>query len=112
MRKPGFPPTLVLFLLAPAIGELLSGSAPPAEFFTPFGFLMILCLYGSGALTFFLIFAPLQELDKTRTDDTQGMTLVAIATIIALIMLRRRIEQQNQPKSDNATRPNSQQQTT
>jgi hypothetical protein len=50
MKKPEFPPALALFLLAPAIGELLSGSAPPAEFFTPFGFLMIVCLYGSGAL--------------------------------------------------------------
>ena len=50
MKKPEFPPALALFLLAPAIGELLSGSAPPAEFFTPFGFLMIVCLYGSGAV--------------------------------------------------------------
>jgi heme A synthase len=49
----------------------------------------------SGALTFFLTFAPLQELDKTRTDNTQGMTLVAIATIIALITLRHKIKQQN-----------------
>jgi len=44
-KKPLFPPALALFLLAPAIGELLSGSAPPAEFFTPFGLLMIVCLY-------------------------------------------------------------------
>jgi hypothetical protein len=50
MKKPEFPPALALFLLAPVIGELLSGSAPPAEFFTPFGFLMIVCLYGSGAV--------------------------------------------------------------
>ena len=65
----------------------------------------------SGALTFFLIFAPLQELDKTRTENTQGMTLVAMATIIALIILGRRINRQNQPKSDITARPNSQQQT-
>lgn len=45
-----FLPALVLFLLSPAIGELLSGSAPPSEFFSPFGFLMIVCLYGSGAV--------------------------------------------------------------
>jgi len=45
-----FLPALALFLLSPAIGELLSGSAPPAEFFTPFGFFMIVCLYGSGAV--------------------------------------------------------------
>jgi hypothetical protein len=64
----------------------------------------------SGALTFFLLFAPLQELDKTRTDNTQGMTLVAIATIIALIVLRHKIKQQNKP--DNTTQPSTQQQTT
>jgi hypothetical protein len=44
------PPALALFLLAPALGELLSGSAPPAEFFTIFGFLTIAVLYGGGAL--------------------------------------------------------------
>jgi len=44
------PPALVLFLLAPAIAELLSGSAPPSEFFNPFGFLLLASLYGSGAL--------------------------------------------------------------
>jgi hypothetical protein len=43
-------PALVLFLLAPAIGELLSGSAPPSEFFTPFGLTMLLGLYGGGAV--------------------------------------------------------------
>jgi len=49
-EKSRFPPALALFLLAPAVGELLSGSAPPAEFFTPFGLLMIVSLYGSGAV--------------------------------------------------------------
>ena len=44
------PPALVLFFLAPAIGELLSGSAPPSEFFHPFGFVLLSSLYGSGAL--------------------------------------------------------------
>jgi hypothetical protein len=62
-----------------------------------------------GALTFFLLFAPLQELDKTRTDNRQGMTLVAIATIIALIILRHKIKQQNKP--DNTTQPSTQQTT-
>jgi hypothetical protein len=32
------------------IGELLSGSAPPAEFFNPLGFIMLAVLYGGGAL--------------------------------------------------------------
>ena len=44
------PPALVLFFLAPAIGELLSGSAPPIEFFNPFALLILSALYGSGAL--------------------------------------------------------------
>ena len=40
----------MLLLLAPAIGELLSGSSPPAEFFTPFTFVLQVALYGSGAV--------------------------------------------------------------
>ena len=49
--KGKIPPALVLFLLSPAIGELLSGSSPPSEFFTPFGFTIMALLYGGGALT-------------------------------------------------------------
>ncbi len=48
--RPRIPPALVLFFLAPAIGELLSGSAPPVEFFNPFSILLLSALYGSGAL--------------------------------------------------------------
>jgi len=44
------PPALFLFFLAPAIGELLSGSAPPVEFFNPFSLLILSALYGSGAV--------------------------------------------------------------
>jgi hypothetical protein len=44
------PPWLALLLLAPAMGELLSGSSPPAEFFQPFGFTIMTVLYGCGAL--------------------------------------------------------------
>lgn len=43
-------PALVLYFLAPAIGELLSGSAPPIEFFNPSGLLLLPALYGSGAI--------------------------------------------------------------
>ena len=43
-------PAIMLFLLAPVMGELLSGSAPPIEFFNPFGFMLLTSLYGSGAL--------------------------------------------------------------
>ena len=45
------PPALSLFLLSPIVGELLSGSSPPSEFFTPFGFTVMALLYGGGALT-------------------------------------------------------------
>jgi hypothetical protein len=48
LSKPS--PALVLFLLSPAIGELLSGSAPPVEFFSPFGLTILVALYGSGAV--------------------------------------------------------------
>ena len=44
------PPAIVLLFLAPAIGELLSGSSPPTEFFTPFGFTILVLLYGGGAI--------------------------------------------------------------
>ncbi|MGQ9624674.1 MAG: hypothetical protein ACUVUF_05345 [Candidatus Bathycorpusculaceae bacterium] len=50
MKKPKLPPSLVLFILAPAIGELLSGSSPPLEFFNPIVFLLLASLYGSGAI--------------------------------------------------------------
>lgn len=43
-------PILFLFILSPAIGELLSGSSPPLEFFSPLTFLILASLYGSGAL--------------------------------------------------------------
>lgn len=43
-------PALVLFLLSPVVGELLSGSSPPAEFFTVFGFTVMSLLYGCGAI--------------------------------------------------------------
>ncbi len=45
-RAPGW----TLFFLAPAVGELLSGSSPPVEFFNPFNLLLLSALYGGGAL--------------------------------------------------------------
>ena len=48
MRR--IPPALVLFFLAPVTGELLSGSAPPVEFFNPFALIVLPALYGSAAL--------------------------------------------------------------
>jgi len=43
-------PILFLFILSPAIGELLSGSSPPLAFFNPLAFCLLCALYGSGAL--------------------------------------------------------------
>jgi hypothetical protein len=45
-----FTPALCLAFLAPAIGELLSTSSPPAEFFRLFPLATLVCLYGGGAL--------------------------------------------------------------
>ncbi|HIH01812.1 TPA: hypothetical protein HA259_07060 [Thermoplasmata archaeon] len=41
---------VVLALLSPLIGEMLSGSSPPLEFFNPFLFALLLGMYGAGAL--------------------------------------------------------------
>ena len=49
-RRQLLSPGLALFFLSPLIGELLSGSAPPAEFFNPVGFIMLAVLYGGGAI--------------------------------------------------------------
>ncbi len=46
----GLSPALVLFFLSPITAELLTGSAPPAEFFDPFSLLVLTALYGSGAI--------------------------------------------------------------
>ncbi|UCD44602.1 MAG: hypothetical protein JSV27_10880 [Candidatus Bathyarchaeota archaeon] len=51
LKRLRLPPALALFLLSPIVGELLSGSAPPVEFFTPFGFTVMVLLYGGGAVT-------------------------------------------------------------
>ena len=46
-----------------------------------------------GALMFFVLLAPVAELDTTRPDNTAGMTLVGLAALLFLIWLRRRIVQ-------------------
>lgn len=43
-------PAFILFLLAPGIGELLSGSTPPLEFFNPLNLALVTLLYGGGAI--------------------------------------------------------------
>ena len=41
---------LALYFLSPLIGEMVSGSSPPSEFFTVFGLIVLPLLYGGGAL--------------------------------------------------------------
>lgn len=48
--KKRIPPGLVLFLLAPILGELLSGHQPPLEFFNPLSLVILSLPYGCGAL--------------------------------------------------------------
>ncbi len=50
MAKKNWYPALTLFFLAPMIGELLSGSAPPLEFFNPVVFIMLALSYGCSAV--------------------------------------------------------------
>lgn len=61
-----------LFLLSPAIGELLSGSSPPLEFFNPFSFLLLASLYGSGAVL-------IRELKIHWRLDYRGLLLLGAA---------------------------------
>jgi hypothetical protein len=48
--KPETKILLLLVFIPPVLGELLSGSSPPLEFFTPFGFVVIVTFYGGGTL--------------------------------------------------------------
>ncbi len=46
----------------------------------------------SGALSFLIFLAPLQEMDKTRPDNPMGMTLVGIAYAVFLLYLKQRVK--------------------
>jgi len=41
---------ILLLLLPPVLGELISGSSPPLQFFNPFNILTLVLLYGCGTL--------------------------------------------------------------
>jgi len=45
----------------------------------------------AGGLTFFIVLAPLQELDAARADDTSGMALVGLAAVFLLVALAARL---------------------
>ena len=52
MRKKGILncPIITLLILAPLLGEMVSGSSPPGEYFQPTTFLILTMLYGTGAV--------------------------------------------------------------
>jgi hypothetical protein len=45
----------------------------------------------SGALSFFIVLAPLQQLDPARAAETRGMALAGLAMALFLIWLARRV---------------------
>jgi len=47
-----------------------------------------------------MVFAPLQQLDKSRKDVTAGMSLVALAFTIRLVWLGLKIKQRNKDSPD------------
>ncbi len=49
-RRIHWPGFVTLLFLSPIVAELLSGSAPPIEFFSPFGLLILVTWYGLGAI--------------------------------------------------------------
>src|ERR1051326_7606396 len=65
-------PVLTLLVLAPSIGELLSGSSPPLQFFNPIFFLLLVGLYGCGALL-------VRETAARRSLNSTGILLCGAA---------------------------------
>jgi hypothetical protein len=45
----------------------------------------------AGALAFLIMLTPLQELDKSRPDNTQGMLIVGIIALLLLFYLRKKL---------------------
>jgi len=65
-------PVLSLLILSPAIAELLSGSAPPSEFFNPLGFLFLVLFYGCGSVL-------IREIVKRWDKDIPSIILLGAA---------------------------------
>jgi len=59
-----------------------------------------LAALASGALLFFIILAPLVEMDKTRADDPRGMTVVGLVAMILLVLFNRRIQKMVKPEDN------------
>jgi uncharacterized membrane protein len=45
----------------------------------------------AGALAFLIMLTPLQELDKSRPDNTQGMLIVGIIALLLLFYLNKKL---------------------
>jgi hypothetical protein len=71
-RTANWKPILTLLVISPAIGELLSGSSPPLQFFNPVFFLLLVGLYGCGALL-------VRETVVRHHLDTTGVLLLGAA---------------------------------
>jgi hypothetical protein len=48
--RKGISPAWALLLVAPVVGELISGATPPAAFLKPFPLIAFPCLYGGGSI--------------------------------------------------------------
>lgn len=53
----------------------------------------------AGVLGFFILLSPLQELDKNRTDNTTGMTIVSLTMGIFLFWMMRRVRRTEKSKA-------------
>ena len=49
-RNSSIYPVITLLILAPLLGEMISGSSPPKEYFQPIPFVLLTMLYGVGAV--------------------------------------------------------------
>jgi hypothetical protein len=56
-----------------------------------------LAALASGALCFFILLAPLSEMDKTRTDDPGGMSWVGLGMLVFIIFINWRIRRFERP---------------
>jgi hypothetical protein len=57
----------------------------------------------SGALVFFIVFAPLQEFDTTRMDNPTGMILVGVFCLIGLLFLYRHLNRHKSLQESKST---------
>jgi len=54
----------------------------------------------SGAVVFLIVLTPLQEFDRNRLDNPQGMMIVGIIALVLLLLLRRKLQFYEEEKLD------------